>query len=115
MEKISVKYKDCIEEMMRRMRPDWRVDKDNVYQAANLDIRPFVDRIISEQLASESALHGFENLEALFEKARAGASCWTRRASRAIRSHRTRRARGGYSRRTQCRAGVGCCAHDGRR
>ncbi len=75
MEKISVKYKNCIEEMIKRMRPDERVDKDNVYQAANQDIRPFVDQIIREQLLDESALHGFDNLETLFKKARSGASC----------------------------------------
>ncbi len=75
MEKISVKYKNCIEEMIKRMRPSERVNKDNVYQAANQDIRPFVDQIIRELLLNESALHGFDNLETLFNKARGGASC----------------------------------------
>lgn len=75
MEKISVKYKSYIEEMIKQMRPGERVDKDNVYQAANHDIRPFVDQMIREQLLDESALHGFDNLEALFNKAQGGASC----------------------------------------
>lgn len=75
MEKISVKYKNCIEEMIKRMRPSERVDENNVYQPANRDIRPFIDQMICEQLLDESALHGFDNLEALFEKAKGGASC----------------------------------------
>jgi glycerol-3-phosphate O-acyltransferase len=52
-----------------------RVTEDNVYQEANGDIRPIMDKIVEELILPGSGLDGLENLEELYEKAEAGKSC----------------------------------------
>lgn len=75
METISAAYRDRIVQMMGRAKLGRTVSEHNVYQIANLEILPFIDSMVRDLAQEESKILGIENLWALLEKAKAGASC----------------------------------------
>ncbi len=75
METLSRKYRDVFLEAMKHSRAPETVTDENVYQPANLDILPFLDRLVSDNLLPGSSIRHFEHLEDLVERARQGKSC----------------------------------------
>lgn len=75
MEQIGVKYRDLIRKMVACRRNVPPVSPATVYREANLDIRPYIDRMIHESLIEPSGIQGFERLEELAARSRAGAAC----------------------------------------
>lgn len=62
-------------EAMKRSRTPETVTDENVYQPANPDILPFIDKIIADNLKPGSEIRNFENLAALAREAQSGKSC----------------------------------------
>lgn len=75
MESISVKYREIFIEAMKHSRVPGTVTDENVYQPANLEILPFIDRIVRDNLLPGSGIRHFENLAALYKEALQGKSC----------------------------------------
>jgi len=75
MESLSSKYRDMFIEAMKRSRTSETVTDENVYQPANPDVLPFIDKIISDNLLPGSTIRHFENLAALAQEARDGKAC----------------------------------------
>lgn len=75
MEPISRRYRDRIMRMMAVSRGQTLVTDKNVHQRGNLDILPFIDSMISENLLPGSGIKGFERLEELLRLAKAGEPC----------------------------------------
>jgi glycerol-3-phosphate O-acyltransferase len=75
MEPISSKYRDRIMRMMAVSRGQAVVTDKNVHQQGNLDILPFIDGIISENLLPGSGIKGVEHLVELFAASTAGEPC----------------------------------------
>jgi glycerol-3-phosphate O-acyltransferase len=61
--------------MMAVSRGQTIVSDKNVHQPGNLDILPFIDSMISENLLPGSGVRGIERLEALLAAAKAGEPC----------------------------------------
>lgn len=75
MKPISAAYRDRIVQMIGRAKLDLLVTEDNVDQAANPAILPFIDGILDELVLPGSGIDGAENLAELMDKSAAGASC----------------------------------------
>jgi glycerol-3-phosphate O-acyltransferase len=75
MEAISAKYREHFMKMLAQSRAQLEVGEHNVYQEGNAAILPFIDQIIEEYLLPGSGVRGIENLEALFDAAKAGEPC----------------------------------------
>ncbi|AEJ60545.1 phospholipid/glycerol acyltransferase [Spirochaeta thermophila DSM 6578] len=72
---ISKVYAHLIEEMLDKTRHPQTITPETVWQPANLEIRPYIHRIIEELLLPGSRIEGLEHLYALHEEARKGKSC----------------------------------------
>ena len=75
METISVKYRSVFIEAMKHTRIPESVTDDNVFQPANPEILPFIDKIVGDNLLPGSGIRHFENLVELHREAREGRSC----------------------------------------
>lgn len=75
MESISAKYRNVFIEAMKHSRIPETVTEDNVFQPANPEILPFIDRIVGENLLPGSGIRNFENLVELHREAQEGKSC----------------------------------------
>lgn len=75
MEPISARYKPTIIQMISHSKGAGKVTIDSVYQPGNPEITPYIDSMIEENLAPDSAIEPFENLERLAELSRNGAKC----------------------------------------
>lgn len=75
MEIISAKYRSVFIEAMKHTRIPETVTDDNVFQPANPEILPFIDRIVGDNLLPGSGIRHFENLVELHREAREGKTC----------------------------------------
>ncbi|MDR0527087.1 MAG: 1-acyl-sn-glycerol-3-phosphate acyltransferase [Spirochaetaceae bacterium] len=75
METISSKYGALIKKSIGASKVATYITPENVYQPGELAVRPFLDQIVEELALNGSGISGAENLVALLEKARGGASC----------------------------------------
>jgi len=60
---------------MKYSRAPETITDENVYQPANPDILPYIDKLVSDNLLPGSAILHLENLSALYREARQGKSC----------------------------------------
>jgi len=74
MESISAKYRSVFIEAMKHTRIPETVTDDNVFQPANPEILPFIDKIVGDNLLPGSGILHFENLVELHRLAREGRS-----------------------------------------
>ncbi len=72
---VGSRYRDLFIAMMSKSRAPAKVTEDVVYQEANPDILPYMDRMVEENLKPGSGIRGFENLEELFGKSQEGQAC----------------------------------------
>lgn len=75
MEPISRRYRDRIMRMMGVSRGQTVISDKNVHQPGNLDILPFIDSMIVENLLPGSGIRGIEHLGELLSEAAAGVPC----------------------------------------
>ncbi|MCX7023778.1 MAG: 1-acyl-sn-glycerol-3-phosphate acyltransferase [Spirochaetes bacterium] len=77
MEPFSQKYRALISEIMTKSSgaPAMTVTEENVFQRGNPMIVTYLETMVVDQLLPGSMLRGFENLKALYEAGKAGASC----------------------------------------
>lgn len=76
MEMLSEAYKDIIAQVVRIAKSkNLSVTEDNVYQKANKELLPLIDKMFVDIALPGSGIYGIENLNALLEKANEGASC----------------------------------------
>jgi len=75
MEPISGKYRDRIMRMMAVSRGQTVVSDKNVHQPGNLDVLPFIDSMIAENLLPGSEIRGLDHLKRLLAAARSGEPC----------------------------------------
>lgn len=75
MEIISKVYRKLIEEMVAQSREAAEITPDKVYQQANLAMRPYIYRIIEDQVLPGSGIFHPERLYELKRLADTGASC----------------------------------------
>lgn len=75
MESLSSRYRNMFIEAMKRSRTPETVTDENVYQPANPEILPFIDKIIADNLKPGSEIRNFDNLAALAREAQSGKSC----------------------------------------
>ncbi len=75
MEKISVRYRDLIVQMLQKSRKQTIISEENVLQMGNPDTLFYINKIVEENLGPNSALLGKEHLEDLYNRAKKGESC----------------------------------------
>jgi len=75
MEPISARYRDTILRLVKHARNEMEITPDNVIQDGNRDLLPFIDSIIEDNLAPDSEIRAFANLEHLSLLAKGGKSC----------------------------------------
>jgi len=75
METLSTAFKDYIKQVARLSTSSMVITEDNVFQEGSEKILPFLDKMVEDLILPGSGLDGFENLEELFQKARAGKAC----------------------------------------
>jgi len=75
MKTLSEAYKDLIGNACGEAKAATYITPENVYQIGNRKLIAYHDRLIKDLALPGSALKGAENIRALFEKAKAGASC----------------------------------------
>jgi glycerol-3-phosphate O-acyltransferase len=76
MDMLSEAYKDIIAQVVTRAKSlDLTVREDNVYQKANKELLPLIDKMFDDIALPGSGIYGMENLNALLKKANEGASC----------------------------------------
>jgi glycerol-3-phosphate O-acyltransferase len=72
---LSVKYKDTIREMMKNMAQGQEISPENVFQEANYANRPYINKMISEQVLPGSDILNADALLELHERSKEGKSC----------------------------------------
>ena len=75
MDTLNSAFNDIIKQAITMSKSPAIVTEENVYQEANDNILPCLDKIVETLLLPGSGLYGFENLEDLFSKAKSGKSC----------------------------------------
>jgi glycerol-3-phosphate O-acyltransferase len=75
METLSGKFKDLIQEAVRRSKVASVVTEQNVYQEGDTVVLPLLHKMVETLALPGSGISGFEHLKELLEKARAGHSC----------------------------------------
>ena len=75
MEPISARYRDTIIKAIKHSRGQLEITPDNVYQAGNTTIVPFIEAILEENLEIGSTVRSIENLVKLADLAASGKSC----------------------------------------
>lgn len=72
---ISQAYKELIREMIDKARHPLEITADSVWQEANKDIRPYINKMISDLLKEGSKIEGLDNLKELYKESKSGKSC----------------------------------------
>jgi glycerol-3-phosphate O-acyltransferase len=72
---IPSKYRDIIVEMIKNSSQSAAVTGENVFQPGKLSNRPYIEKILVNQMREGSRIVGLENLEDLLGRCRAGKSC----------------------------------------
>jgi glycerol-3-phosphate O-acyltransferase len=72
---ISEKYRNLIIQMMKNSSQSATVTKENTFQPGNLANRPFIEKILTDQMLPQSRFAGLENLLDLYRRCKEGASC----------------------------------------
>ena len=80
MEPISARYRDTIIKAIKHSRGQLEITPDNVYQAGNTAIVPFIEAILEENLEIGSTVRSIENLVKLADLAASGKSCLDRKS-----------------------------------
>lgn len=75
METLTSAFKDIIGQAAARSRAVAKVTEENVYQEADMDIRPFLDHIVANLILPGSGVDGMEHLLELHRLCREGRSC----------------------------------------
>jgi glycerol-3-phosphate O-acyltransferase len=75
MEPLSHRYRERILKMMALSRGEAHISENNVLQAGNADVLPYIDGIIGENLLPGSEIRHLERLAALLESAKTGEPC----------------------------------------
>ncbi len=75
MEKISVRYRNLIVDMLKKARQSTVVTEDNVLQEGNKDTLFYMNQIVKENLGEKTELRGKEHIEELYRRAQDGESC----------------------------------------
>jgi len=68
-------FADKIKKAMAISKVPTTITEDNVYQEGDEDILPLMDEMVDALALPGSGIYGFENLEDLFNKAKAGKPC----------------------------------------
>jgi glycerol-3-phosphate O-acyltransferase len=75
MEILTNTFKDIIKEAVARSKAVSRVTEENVYQAGNAEIRPFLDQMVEALVLPGSGISGMEHLRELYGLLKAGRPC----------------------------------------
>lgn len=75
MKHIDEQFRQITEQLIRNSLQEQAVDRDRVFQPANLENQALVEKIISHLVLPGSMIEGYENLRQLFHLARSGKSC----------------------------------------
>jgi glycerol-3-phosphate O-acyltransferase len=72
---ISAKYRDLVVSMMNNSSQSAMVTKNNTFQPGDKTNRPFIEKILTEQMLPGSRIIGLSNLYELYRRCKEGASC----------------------------------------
>lgn len=72
---IDEQFRQVTEQLIRNSRQEQQVERDRVFQPANLKNRALVEQIIAKLVLPGSRIEGYENLRELFRRAQNGKSC----------------------------------------
>jgi glycerol-3-phosphate O-acyltransferase len=72
---ITEKYRDLVIQMMKNSSQAATVTGANTFQPGNLVNRPFIEKILENQLLPQSRFVGLENLLDLYRRCKEGKSC----------------------------------------
>jgi len=75
MDTLSSAFREYIKQSIALSNAPAIVTGENVFQEANNNILPYLDKVVEELILPGSGLDGRENLEELYAKAEAGKSC----------------------------------------
>ena len=75
MDTLSTKFREYIKQVMILTKSASRITEDNVYQEADLNIHPYLDKMAEDLILPGSGIEGIENLDELYTKALSGKSC----------------------------------------
>ena len=75
MDTLSTAFRDIVKQAMSLSKSPAIVTEENVYQEADDNILPYLDKMVESLLLPGSGIDGLENLEELFAKAESGKSC----------------------------------------
>ena len=75
MDTLSTAFREIIGQVMILTKSASVISEENVFQEADKNIRPYVDKMVEELILPGSGVDGLENLEELYQKAGAGKSC----------------------------------------
>jgi glycerol-3-phosphate O-acyltransferase len=75
MEKLSSAYRDLIRQVLGASKVATRITPENVFQEAELAVRPYLDALITDLALEGSGFDNVEHIIELREKAASGASC----------------------------------------
>ena len=75
MDTLSSAFREYIKQSIALSNAPAIVTGENVFQEANNNILPYLDKVVEELILPGSGLDGRENLEDLYAKAEAGKSC----------------------------------------
>ena len=75
MDTLSTAFREYIKQVMALSKSPAVVTEANIYQEMDEAIHPYLDRMVEDKILPGSGLDGYENLEELYAKAKAGKSC----------------------------------------
>jgi len=75
METLNTAFRDIVKQVITISKSASVVTEENVFQEADKNIRPFLDKMVETLILTGSGVDGFENLEELYTKAKEGKSC----------------------------------------
>ncbi|MDR1931824.1 MAG: 1-acyl-sn-glycerol-3-phosphate acyltransferase [Spirochaetales bacterium] len=73
--KISERYRDLIIQMVKNSSQSATVTGANTFQPGNLTNRPYIEKMLADQMLPQSRIEGLENLLDLHRRCEQGASC----------------------------------------
>ena len=75
MDTLATLFREISKQVFTLAKSSTHITEDNVYQESDKNILPFLDSMVESLILSGSGFDGFNNIEALYEKAKAGKSC----------------------------------------
>ena len=75
METLNSSFIEYIKQAVSLSKSSTHITEDNVFQEADLNILPFLDKMVDALVLPGSGVDGMENLEELLDKAESGKSC----------------------------------------